>query len=1114
MKIIDKIGQLFGTKVSSKTMKNAYNEAFFEYIGETGTGYDTNAKSYIDHGYNVNSIVYSIVNQQARKSAKVPFYIKKVDDEQKAKQFLVEIKKENIGQPQVKLNAKALEKKAFSEVETMDMPIEKPNIFQSWGEFISLYKTFLKLTGNVYIYMMAPENGVNAGAPMAFYLLPSHLIDIVLKPGANLLIDDSPIDYYRLIEGAVYQDFPAESVVHIKYSNPNFDINGSHLYGQSPLKSALKNIESANEALTQNIKTLKNSGAFGFIHGKQQPLNPDQAQELKDRLREMDNSPERLSNIAGVSAEVGFTRLTLTTDELQPFAYLSYDEKQLCNVLGWSDKLLNNDAGAKYSNIQESRKQVVTDDIMPDLGLLEQAFNDVILPKYTKYANTMLYFDVSTLPEMQLDMASLTSWLTRALKDGVINRNEYREALNYPILDEDEMDVYTVSGKLNPLERALEEEEKPPMPGVPGLPAPKKEPNLNAEKKNLITNEGGCNTKGGFNPNQARGADGKWGVSGVSGEFLGYHSTNSDLDGLTPGEVLSPDDYEDVLWRTYTEYFYDTGELVENRDIDGIAEWFEENGYSFTYVSSEPIMGSAYQASKYKYGENLFKVFGDGKELLMDDYNELNATIILSKNPLFFERVDEEKTGIVERMIKALDLDGEPGDITIKAGFNPNQQRNDDGTWGSGGNCTQTPINNGLAKMSGKEQEETIKSFTHYKSGENYYPRTTWANWFLGEDAKSKDRIAYEIDDSKKLQSALKSSLHDFWTEKNDSNIGFDDFLKTEITVFRGVSNSNQKFGNYETPGFISYALNRALAEKHGDTGEIIEKKVKVKDLYGAIQIVGGEIEVLEPTGYSDEFAHRLFNELGSKFFNLGLDAKDEDRIIEDAYKVKDERGYNCAYQHLKNQVDKYSNKKSIADIINQKAGFKPGQARDKDGKWADKWAGMKTREQEIKDQKKETALIYDADGNLLQEIGGSETHVEIPLLQDGAHILTHNHPNSSSFSRADILFLTDNDLGSIRAIGPSGNIFEMTLKKEFFGWKSEILTSWSDAKELADAEVKSYLVESLGKDWETPYWRVNENKVKTAQKVFGRWSDRVNWHLANSTEFGNNYLTYKTYKP
>jgi len=757
MKIIDKIGQLFGSKVSAKTTTNAYNEAFFEYIGETGTGYDTDAKSYIDHGYNVNSIVYSIVNQQARKSAKVPFYIKKVDDEQKAKQFLVEIKKENIGQPQVKLNAKALEKKAFSEVETMDMPIEKPNIFQSWGEFISLYKTFLKLTGNVYIYMMAPENGVNAGAPMAFYLLPSHLIDIVLKPGANLLIDDSPIDYYRLIEGAVYKDFPAESVVHIKYSNPNFDINGSHLYGQSPLKSALKNIESANEALTQNIKTLKNSGAFGFIHGKQQPLNPDQAQELKDRLKEMDNSPERLSNIAGVSAEVGFTRLTLTTDELQPFAYLSYDEKQLCNVLGWSDKLLNNDAGAKYSNIQESRKQVVTDDIMPDLGLLEQAFNDVILPKYTKYANTMLYFDVSTLPEMQLDMASLTSWLTRALKDGVINRNEYREALNYPILEEEEMDVYTVSGKLNPLERALEEEEKPPMPGVPGLPAPKGKPN--AEKKNLRTN------KAGFNPNQQREADGKWGAGASTSSLKDkpcfkswfgdskivdedgepkevYHGgvgKITEFDDRYAGDTTAnndhgafyfSDDYDvaksysiQAFKRRYQDY---PEGLIEDGLVDELP--FEIGDYGPQYEFVDELAHEKLNiVSAYMRMENPFVIDADYSNLndVRENFNIQNLIgaikgVSVDEFPMVlydymdenYDWIDGPFDGLIIKnviddigplsqvyqdvhiaidpnQIKSIDAESFCDETLInKAGFDPNQARSADGTWGAEGEMT------------------------------------------------------------------------------------------------------------------------------------------------------------------------------------------------------------------------------------------------------------------------------------------------------------------------------------------------------------------------------------------------------------------------------------------
>jgi HK97 family phage portal protein len=495
MNIINKLGSFFGKTINTKKIQNAYNEAFFGFVGDVGTGYDQNAKTYIEDGYNVNSIVYSIVNQQARKSAKIPFYIKKVEDEKKAKQFLLEIKKENIGEPQLKLLAKRLEKKAFSEGDEMGMPIDKPNVFQSWGEFVSLYKTFLKLTGNAYIYMMSPEAGVNKGAPVSFYLLPSHLIDIVLKPNANLLLDESPIDYYRLIEGNTFKDFKAEDVIHIKYSNPNFDLRGAHLYGQSPLKSALKNIESSNEGVSQNIKTLKNSGAYGFIHGKTQPLTPDQALELKDRLKEMDDNPERLSRIAGVSAEVGFTRLTLTTDELKPFEYLSYDEKQLCNVLGWSDKLLNNDAGAKYSNIQEARKQVVVDDIMPDLGLLEQAFNDNILPRYKNYQNTVLYFDASTLPEMQMDMSSLTGWLTRALKDGVINRNEYREALNYPLLEEVEFDAYTVPGRLNPLDRAMEE---PPAP-VMGPQGPlKMPPKADAEKKNLRT------TKAGFDPNQIK----------------------------------------------------------------------------------------------------------------------------------------------------------------------------------------------------------------------------------------------------------------------------------------------------------------------------------------------------------------------------------------------------------------------------------------------------------------------------------------------------------------------------------------------------------------------------------------------------------------------------------
>ena len=91
-----------------------------------------------------------------------------------------------------------------------------------------------------------------------------------------------------MTEGSIYSTFPAEKVVHVTFSNPNFNQNGSHLYGQSPLRAALKQIETSNEANDQNIKTMKNAGVYGFVHGKSIPLGEEQAAALKQRLKDMD----------------------------------------------------------------------------------------------------------------------------------------------------------------------------------------------------------------------------------------------------------------------------------------------------------------------------------------------------------------------------------------------------------------------------------------------------------------------------------------------------------------------------------------------------------------------------------------------------------------------------------------------------------------------------------------------------------------------------------------------------------------------------------------------------------------------------------------------------------
>lgn len=435
---------------------NKFNEAFVYQWGANSTTYDTNGETYLDKAYNLNSVVYSVINQQAIKTSTIPYYVRKIEDK-KSLYKLNRLSKatNNKLNPQQRVKQITLQNKAFNENE-LDFPLERPNPNQNWAEFHSLYKTFLALTGNVYIYLLCPENGLNKGTPIAVYLLPSHQMKIVLKDKADLLGIESPIKSFMLIQGKQYIEFEAENVIHIKLSNPNYDESGEHLYGQSRLKAALRNVLSSNKAVDLNTKTLQNGGAFGLIHGKNSALTEQQAKELKDRLKEMSKNPEDLAKITGVSGEVGFTRISLTTAELQPFAYLSYDEKQICNVLGWSDKLLNNDAASTYNNINEERQRVITDNIYPDLKLLEDALNNYFLPRFKGYENTIITYDISELPEMQQDTKLLVEWAVMLLDRGVLNRNEVRDIATFDKIDNVEMETFTVANDVLTLDEALE----------------------------------------------------------------------------------------------------------------------------------------------------------------------------------------------------------------------------------------------------------------------------------------------------------------------------------------------------------------------------------------------------------------------------------------------------------------------------------------------------------------------------------------------------------------------------------------------------------------------------------------------------------------------------------
>lgn len=433
---------------------NPYNDALLSMVGTTITNYDENAETFIKKGYQINPDVYSVVTQMAKKCASIPFNIKKVKDE-KARDQLNRIKTSTHYQHLIK--RVELEIKAYEDGD-IPMPLERPNANQTWAEFIALSVVFFKTTGNCFWYMLKPDLRPDA-EPTAIYCLPSHQTYIVLKDNPKLLGNESPIDCYKLIESNQFIDFNAENVIHIKNPNPDFDLQGSHLYGQSDLKAVLRNIQSSNDGLDANVKRMKNSGVYGFLHSKgQNIMTQPQAESIRERMQEMDKDPKRLSNIAGTSAEIGFTRISLTTDELKPFDYLNYDQKAICNVLGWSVKLLNNNedsSGLNNGAMDQERKRVITDTAMPLLGQFSEALNSRFFPLFKSTQGACIDFDATELPEMQADMEKLSKWLYQGLDRGVYNRVTVQGAMQFPIEDTPEMRAYTVAQNIQTLEDAI-----------------------------------------------------------------------------------------------------------------------------------------------------------------------------------------------------------------------------------------------------------------------------------------------------------------------------------------------------------------------------------------------------------------------------------------------------------------------------------------------------------------------------------------------------------------------------------------------------------------------------------------------------------------------------------
>ena len=440
-------------KNTQQTAKE-YNQAIYNWLGESIVWNPENDDTYINQGYRKNATVYSIVNLITKAASTVPICVyEKVNDND-----LKRYKAITSGTFDASILHKAnmLRKNALVELQDTELHklLERPNPAQSYASWISEIVAFGKLTGNRYIYGIGPDTGDNVGKFKELYVMPSQIMEVV---SGGIM---EPVKGYRIEYNGSYE-IEADLMCHIKDFNPYYDGTGSHLYGQSPLKAGLRSMTTNNEAVETGVKYLQNQTARGVLMSDEGDLNEVQAQQLKDKFRTTYQGSNNAGDIVITPKKLSWVNFGLAASDISLIEQYNASIKDLCNIYSVPSQLLNNDKSSTYNNMKEAKKALYQNAVIPELLKIRDELNRWLAPKFGE--KIYIDFDFSVIPELQEEMDKVVDQVSKAWW---LTPNEKRAAMSYAEEENEALNDFYVPANLIPVNK--DDIELPnPQPALP-----------------------------------------------------------------------------------------------------------------------------------------------------------------------------------------------------------------------------------------------------------------------------------------------------------------------------------------------------------------------------------------------------------------------------------------------------------------------------------------------------------------------------------------------------------------------------------------------------------------------------------------------------------------------
>jgi HK97 family phage portal protein len=442
---------------NNQTTNSQYNQAIYNWLGESLVWNPENDDTYIDEGYRKNATIYSLINIITKAASTIPINVYQKVNDNELKRY--KSMSSGLVDGSILHKANLIKKQALVELEDTDLHrlLERPNPAQSYASFISELIAFGKLTGNRYIYGIGPDTGNNVGKFQELYVMPSQVMEII----SGGMFD--PVKEYRVEYNGAYS-IPAEQMCHIKDFNPYYDGTGSHLYGQSPLRAGLRSLTTNNEAVQTGVKYLQNQTARGILMSDEGDLNEVQAQQLKDKFRQNFQGSNNAGDVIITPKKLSWVNFGLNASDISLLEQYNASIKDLCNIYSVPSVLLNNDKASTYNNVKEAKKALYQNCVIPELIKIRDELNRWLTPKYGE--KLYIDFDFSVVPELQEEMDKVVDQMTKAWW---ISPNEKRESMSYAQEENEALNDFYIPANLIPmsnndidipLPQPIEDEEK------------------------------------------------------------------------------------------------------------------------------------------------------------------------------------------------------------------------------------------------------------------------------------------------------------------------------------------------------------------------------------------------------------------------------------------------------------------------------------------------------------------------------------------------------------------------------------------------------------------------------------------------------------------------------